>query len=93
MKETANLESIILSVRKFIFENYLFGFDENEFDNDSSFLEFGILDSFGILELVNFVEKEFEVEVRDDEILPENLDSVTCVSYFIIKKLARRSEI
>jgi acyl carrier protein len=87
MKEKVTLEQISQSIRKFLFENYLFGYDENDFSNDSSFLDFGVLDSTGIMELLVFIESEFDIEVSDIEILPENLDSVNCVSRLVYKKI------
>lgn len=87
MKEKVILEQISQSIRKFLFENYLFGYDENEFSNDSSFLELGVLDSTGILELILFIESQFNIEVTDEEILPENLDSINCVSHLVYKKI------
>lgn len=87
MKEKITLEQISQSVRTFLFENYLFGYDENEFSNDSSFLDFGVLDSTGIMELLIFIESEFDIEVSDMEILPENMDSVNRVSRLVYKKI------
>jgi len=87
MKEKVTLEQISESIRNFLFENYLFGYDEKEFSNDSSFLDFGVLDSTGILELIVFIEGEFDIEVSDVEILPENLDSVNSVSRLVYKKI------
>lgn len=89
MKEaiTISLEQISQRIRGFLFENYLFGYDESEFRNDTSFLSYGVLDSTGILELIIFLENEFKIEISDAEILPENLDSVDCVSRFIDTKI------
>lgn len=87
MTEKITLEQISQSIRIFIFENFLFGYDENQFSNDSSFLDFGVLDSTGILELIVFIETEFNIEVSNMEILPENLDSVNCVSLFVYQKI------
>ena len=87
MKEKFALEQITQSIRKFLFENYLFGYNENELSNNTSFLEFGVLDSMGIFELIGFIENEFDIEISYSEILPENLDSVNCVSSFIYKKM------
>ena len=87
MNETITLEQITQRIRGFLFENYLFGYDENEFGNDISFLNYGVLDSTGILELIIFIESEFSIEVSDAEILPENLDTVDCVSLLVYKKM------
>ena len=58
-------------------------------NNDASFMETGIIDSTGILELINFLEKTYELKIEDDEIVPENLDSLVNVSNFLQKKLGR----
>lgn len=73
-------------VRKYILENFLFTEDESELKNTDSFLDSGIIDSTGILEVINFLEEEFNLQVDDDEMIPENLDSVNNVLAFIIKK-------
>lgn len=87
MKDNITVEQITQSIRKFLFENYLFGCNENELNNDTSFLEFGVLDSMGIIELIAFIENEFGIKIAYSEILPENLDSVNCVSRLVYKKM------
>jgi acyl carrier protein len=66
----------------FIRDNYLFG-EECRFSDDDSFLEHGIIDSTGILELIAFIEERYAIKVEDDELLPANLDSVNRVIGFI----------
>lgn len=73
-------------IRSFIIENFLYGQDKG-FKDDSSFLDEGIIDSTGILELVNFIEEEYSVTVDDEELLPENLDSINNVVTYLEKKL------
>ena len=73
-------------IRLFIVENFLFGKDEGLTD-DSSFLEEGIIDSTGILELVSFLEEEFSISVDDEELIPENLDSIKNVVGYLEKKV------
>lgn len=73
-------------VRGFILENYLFTDDESELSNTDLFLEIGILDSTGIMELIYFIEDEFEVKVEDKEMIPENLGSVERVVSFVQRK-------
>jgi len=63
-------------------ENFLFGNNENLEDN-ISFLEEGIIDSTGILELVAFIEETFEFTVKDEDLIPENLDSIANVVRYI----------
>lgn len=53
---------------------------------DASFLETGIIDSTGVLELVTFVEDEFSIDVLDDDLRPENLDSIERLVAFIERK-------
>ena len=86
MNGTETLEQIVLRIRTFIFDNYLFGYDENEFSDDASFLDYGVMDSLGIMELITFIEREFTIEVADSEIIPDNLDSVSRVSRYIFEK-------
>ena len=72
-------------VRAFVVENFLFGEDEGLKD-DTSLLEEGIIDSTGILELVSFLEEEFTIIIEDEELIPENLDSINyVVGYLEIK--------
>lgn len=78
----ANTEKI----RAFIFSNFLFDADEGALDNDASFLEQGIIDSTGVLELVEWLEETFSIKVEDEELIPENLDSVNRLGQFIVRK-------
>ena len=72
-------------IRMFIIENFLFGNNDN-LENNSSFLEEGILDSTGILELVGFIEEEFNITVKDEELIPEYLDSINNVTAYLQSK-------
>lgn len=74
-------------VRAFVIENFLFGQGAG-FKDESSFLEQGIMDSTGVLELVAFLEQTFSIKVSDDELLPDNLDSVDLICAFLGKKAA-----
>jgi len=57
-------------------------------DDADSLLEAGIIDSTGVLEIIEFLEKEFGIKVEDDEILPENLDSIERIAGFVARKRA-----
>ncbi|QDU05068.1 acyl carrier protein [Gimesia chilikensis] len=74
-------------IRNFVAENFLFGEDPESLQNDDSFLETGIIDSTGVLELVAFIEDQYDVEVDDDELVPENLDSINRLMDFIESKI------
>ena len=73
-------------IREFIIENFLFG-NADGLKDDTSFLDEGIIDSTGVLELVTFLEENFGIQVEDEELIPENLDSIDNVSSFLERKL------
>lgn len=80
--------SVEQQVRDYILENYLFTDDQSALNNADSFLETGILDSTGILEVIYFIEEDFGIKVEDDEMIPENLDSVDHIVAFVGRKQA-----
>ena len=73
-------------VRSFIVENLLFG-DDAGLEDDTEFFAEGIVDSTGFLELVVFLEETFEIRLEDDEVVPENLDSLNLIERFLDRKL------
>ena len=75
-------------VRQYVADNFLFSDDGYQWSNDASFLEEGIVDSTGVLELVMFVEETFNITVKDEEIVPENFDSVSRLAAYIRCKTA-----
>ena len=74
------------NVRGFIVENFLFG-DGESLGEDTSLMEEGILDSTGILELLFFIEETFGFSVEDNELVPENMDSLLNIVRFVDRKL------
>ncbi len=80
------MNEITTKIRLFIFENFLFDADEEDLKNDDSFLDQGIIDSTGVLELVEWLEDTFDITVDDDELIPENLDSVNQLAAYITRK-------
>ena len=74
------------SVRNFIVKNFLLG-DGDSLKDDTSFIEEGIIDSTGILELVFFLEENFGISIEDHELVPENMDSLQSISGFMDRKL------
>ncbi|MGE5711667.1 MAG: acyl carrier protein [Nitrospira sp.] len=76
---------MVQKIRTFVVENYLFG-EESKLENDDSFMESGIIDSTGILELVRFLEATFGIKVADEELIPDNLDSINKIVEFLRKK-------
>jgi len=75
-------------LRQFILENYMFTDDENALKNNDSFLDMGIIDSTGILEVIFFLEENFGIKVEDEEMVPENLDSIDNLVAFVARKAA-----
>lgn len=84
--EQETLIDLKSKIRRFIVDNFLFGSEEEPFGDDDSFLEKGIIDSTGVLELIQYIEEHFNIQVEDDELVPENLDSLNNVSAFIMRK-------
>jgi acyl carrier protein len=78
--------SIENQVKTYILENFLFSNNGYELAEDASFLEEGIVDSTGVLELVMFVEETYNITVQDEEIVPENFDSVAQLTAYIRRK-------
>lgn len=74
------------TVREFVVENFLFG-EGDSLHDDSSFSEEGIIDSTGILELVTFLEERFAISVEDEELIPENLDSLINIEIYLKGKV------
>ena len=80
------MQSVEHDIRGFVDENFLFG-GIDDLQNDDSFLESGIIDSTGVLELVVFLEDRFSISIDDEELVPENLDSITRLIDFVESKL------
>lgn len=79
--------NIKMQVRGYINQNILFGDDVIQYSDDDSFLECGIIDSVGIMELILFVENQFLIDVEDYEITPANFDSLSRLSSYIQSKM------
>ena len=73
-------------IRNFILDNFMMGRDESELADNDSLLDKDIIDSTGVLELVSFIEETFEFAIDDEELVPENLDSIENLVNFINKK-------
>jgi acyl carrier protein len=73
-------------VRKFIMDNFMMGRDGEELIDGDSLLDKGIIDSTGVLELVSYIEETFAFAVEDEELVPENLDSIVNIENYINKK-------
>lgn len=75
-------------VRQYIAKNLLFSDNGFTYADDASFLEEGIIDSLGVMELVLFIEEKFGVKVKDEELTPDNFDSVNKLASYIQGRLS-----
>ncbi|HYW04932.1 MAG TPA: acyl carrier protein [Gammaproteobacteria bacterium] len=75
-------------LRSYVLENYLFTDDPSALADADSFLDKGIIDSTGIMEIIAFLEVEFGIVVEDREMVPENLDSIASLVAFVERKRA-----
>ncbi len=74
-------------LRNFVVDNFLLGQEPSGLTDEASFLEEGIVDSTGVLELVSFLERRYAIKLEDEELVPENLDSIENLVAFLERKL------
>lgn len=72
-------------IRKFIFEKFPLA-KSRRLEDSSQLLEEGVLDSLGILELVDYLQSELSVNVEDDDLVPENFASIDAIATFVDSK-------
>lgn len=80
--------SVADQVKNYILENILFSKDTSQLGQDESFLAKGIIDSTGMLEVIFFLEETFGIKVADNEMVPDNLDSVNKIAAYVTRKRA-----
>ncbi|MFH1701768.1 MAG: acyl carrier protein [Candidatus Zixiibacteriota bacterium] len=80
-------QDISKKVADFISEQFIFD-EDLKIGNDDSLLESGTIDSTGILELVLYLEENFSIKVEDEELVPDNLDSINKIAEFVAAKTA-----
>ena len=78
---------VTADVRAYVVDRFLFGQGAETLSDDASFLESGIVDSTGVLEIVMFLEQRFGIKVKDEELVPDNLDSIRNIAAFVGRKL------
>jgi acyl carrier protein len=81
----ADFDSIRAAVRGFILDRFYVP-NPDKLADDVSLLETGVVDSTGVLEVIGFLEEEYQIRVENSEILPENLDSVERLARFVLRK-------
>jgi len=80
------MTAIETDLRRYIVDKLLFGRTDTVVNGDTSFLESGLIDSTGVLELVAFLEEQFHIKVEDEDLIPANLDSIDALTSFIERK-------
>lgn len=80
--------TIEAQIKDYIARNLLFSSDGYKYPDDASFIDEGIVDSQGVMDLVFFVEENFNIQVQDSEIVPENFDSIQKMTAYIQRKQA-----
>lgn len=75
-------------VRAFLVETFMYRAAVDTIGDGASLIDAGVLDSVGVLTLVTFLEEKFEITISDDEVEPENLESVDAITAFVAKKKA-----
>jgi acyl carrier protein len=74
-------------VRDFLAENFPLADEGGELAGSDSLIEAGVIDSTGVLELIEYLESNYDIQISDEEVLPENLDSIDRISRFVTTKL------
>jgi acyl carrier protein len=70
-------------LRQFVIDNFLFGKPYKGFADEDSFIEHGIIDSTAVMELIAFLEERYLIKLRDQDLIPENLDSINGLARFV----------
>jgi acyl carrier protein len=86
--ENLTVADVISRTRAFIQENFLYMRSDIEFGDDDLLLKRGIVDSMGVVEVLEFLTEEFEVTIEDDEVTEENLGSLNATARFVFNKLS-----
>jgi|RhiMetdeSRZDD1v2_1073273.scaffolds.fasta_scaffold507372_3 acyl carrier protein len=80
------MEQLEQDVRRFITENFVLVADGASVAGDASLTRGGIVDSVGIVELIHFVETRFGIEIADEELIPENIDTIDNIVRYVRAK-------
>jgi acyl carrier protein len=85
-----DLSDIKGKMRAFILDTFLVAPGEQVIDDEDSFIDRHLVDSTGFLEIIMFLEDTWGIAVHDDEVIPENLDSLNGLDAFVRRKMAAR---
>ena len=79
-------QEIIARTRAYVVENFLYMRQDFHFEDGDSLLTRGVIDSLGVMELVEFVNTQFEVRVDPAEITEENFGTLTGIARYVVGK-------
>ncbi len=82
-------DDIKQAVKKFIIDNYLLGAKDYGLSDEDSFLEKGIIDSIGVIELTAFIQRTYDINIKPAEIIPDNFDTLDNLDSYITRKLKK----
>ncbi|MHB8254065.1 MAG: acyl carrier protein [Acidiferrobacter sp.] len=85
------MKSVRDQVKDYISDNFLMGLQDTAITDHASFLDLGIIDSTGVIELIAFLEETYGISVEDAEMVPENLDSLSAIDTFVARKTFPRA--
>ncbi len=88
MSEALHIDPAI--IRNFIVETFLFG-DASGLNDETSFMDTGIIDSLGILKVVDFIENRYDIRLNQEQFVPENLDSIKNIVTFLNRNITPKS--
>jgi acyl carrier protein len=74
-------------LRRFVIDNFMFGKPYEGFADDDSFIARGIIDSTAVMELVAFLEERYQIKLQDQDLIPDNLDSIDGLACFVASRL------
>jgi acyl carrier protein len=80
---------LVGEIKEYICGTMLIGLSDQSIEPDESLVQRGVVDSTGVLELVEFLQDRFGIVVKDDEITTDNLDSLNSIARYVQQKLAR----
>lgn len=73
-------------LQEYIIENFMYSADSDELTSELNLLDAGIIDSTGVLEIVGFIEESFEIQVDDEEMIPDHFQSISAMATYIKRK-------
>lgn len=88
---STSVSDIVADLRRYLEDNFIMGSGGAALADDASFLENQVLDSTGFLELIGHLEETYGIKVLDDEMTPDNLDSLGSVADYVTRKRAAAS--